>query len=207
MSSTTDPVRATGFRRIQFDQMPKWTGGRDSLQDSPRDNPQDDSHNRADRRFLPDAQQDTGRLGGPSPSAPAEGTSAQADESSRSSQPGAPSTTATPGPLAIPQPPTTGQTLRLAGSTGVMAQLFGQNLEAHRPTMPRDAQAGSAAYMIANEAEPSAPVSTLRTRLGIGTYEAVNRAIGAATERLSRLDGVEYLFAMPSGRASLNEIA
>jgi len=202
LMSTTDPAQATGFRRIQLDQMPKGTGGRAPLQDGPRNDPQDDPHNRADRRSLQDAQQDVRR-----PSRTPEDNSAQADESGLSPQAEAPPATPTPDLLAVPQPPTSGQTSRLAGAMGVMAQLFGQDLEARRPTLPRDAQAGSAAYTASSEAEPSAPVSTLRTLLGIGTYEAVNRVIGAATERLSRFDGVEYLFAMPSGSASLNEVA
>lgn len=197
-ASGSDPAAPPAFRRFDLSRTPP----------PPRPVGAEDRHSQQDSRARgrpvadrPDRPGDEpGRAGARAESA---GIAAGRDDLAR--QPFSPGVS----DGGVPMPPAAGRTSLLSGSMGVMAQLFGQDFRGFGGAGPRGGvwrqDAADDAWSRQDDEPPRA--SSLMTRLGIGAYEAVNRIIGAATERMAGGDGVDYLFAMPNDWQALDEVA
>ncbi|MBB4286894.1 hypothetical protein [Roseospira goensis] len=104
-------------------------------------------------------------------------------------------------PQGLLRPLTAGRTALLAGALGVLAQLVGQSAA---PPQAATATAGPAAAPLpaggagtADQAETVGP-SVIQTRAGLRTYEAANRAVGAAAGPAVSADGREILIGAPA---------
>ncbi|MBB4266927.1 hypothetical protein [Roseospira visakhapatnamensis] len=111
----------------------------------------------------------------------------------------------------------TGRVSLLSGALGFLAQLFGQKAGAAAPTAGAGrADAGTATTQAADvsravsavtddgatdAAERIPPPSRLETRTGVGTYDLVNRLVGASSD--TRRDGrIELTLSLPFGPVS-----
>ncbi|MQX37855.1 hypothetical protein [Roseospira navarrensis] len=195
---TAEQTQALGFRRLDLDGRAGQPPALDPR--TVQDRPQDDGRRRSadaptpdeTRRrpstpaWVPPAPDQAGRRHGDAGRAP----TAEDRQSPARLDPHGPG---------VPLPPSGGQTAFLAGSLGIMAQLFGQTPERFAGAL-RDATR-------TDDGSSGDSPSDLRTRLGNAAYRTVNRVVGAATERLPGGDGVEYLFETPAYRTLIDETA